>query len=73
MRLIRCTALSKILLKPSYYVTQYIVKHGRIGLIVDDGIAYLNLDYALCIGEKLSIHSTRNKDEILEEIRNYDP
>lgn len=73
MRLIKATALSKILGKDKTYITSKFIKSNPIGVKIMSGINYYNVDYAKCIATKLELILTEPLDEILRKIDEYRP
>ncbi|BAQ67072.1 hypothetical protein [Geminocystis sp. NIES-3709] len=73
MRLIKATALSKILGKSTWFIRDYFTKKYPIGIIINNGIAYYNIEFAKEIACQISYQLKKTIEEILEEIDNYRP
>ena len=72
-RMIKATALSRIMgLSPSFITNKHYRKNP-IGAIVSDGILYYNLLYAKDIATAYSIYTKKPLWQILQEIEDYSP
>lgn len=73
MKLIKATALSKILGKDKRFITSKYIKSHPMGVKKIDGINYYNVDYAKCIATYFEHILTKPLSEILQEIDSYRP